>query len=87
MEEVVFVKVKDPGRLQNAIASSAAGSLRAVAADVGTVSHSFVAALANGRRSRIRLDDAKRLAEVLGWDVADLFEVEGLRELRELRLA
>lgn len=84
MSEVIFVRVRDSGMLRNAIASSGAGSLRAVASEAGTVSHSFVASLASGRLSRVRLGDAERIAAALGWEVSDLFEVEGLARLQEL---
>ena len=82
----IFVRVRNPEQLRNAITASPAGSLRGVAAAMGTVSHSFIAALASGRRRRLRLEDAQRLSDVLGWEVADLVEVEGLERLRDLGL-
>jgi len=77
-----LLRVKDPARLHNAVKALDDGSIRSVATKA-KMSHTFLGGLCSGSKIRLRLDAAVRLAEVLGWDVADLFELEDREALAE----
>lgn len=83
VDSTLAVKIKDPEALARLLRQ--ASPYRAVAEAIGAT-FGYVGHLAMGKRDRVGLQTALRLAHTLGVEVTDLFEVTEADVLRETSL-
>lgn len=80
---MTMLTVHDPDLLTAAV--KAKGSYRSIASAAG-VSHSFLAQLCSGRRSRVSVEFAVAVSGILGIQVSEAFTLPEAGALREAGL-